>query len=170
MPLTAGRTMKINNCFHEDKLPLPLFSQGGTIRHWSGTARGQPPTPQEIKHWGKRRIVYNLQIHPKNTHLLSACAFVEFSFLQRWREARGMRYWFQLQSAQSYDRRRMYENTQTDSGCLFFISPCASVHSLSLSLPLLEPKTQTQSHSSIETQRDVTPALIFYADVCRSWL
>lgn len=45
-----------------------------------------------------------------------------------------MHYWFQLQSAQSYDRRHTYENTQTDSGCLFFISLCASVLSLSLSL------------------------------------
>lgn len=32
MPLTAGRTMKINNCFHEDKLPHPLFSEGGNVR------------------------------------------------------------------------------------------------------------------------------------------
>lgn len=76
MPLTPGRTVKINNCFHEDKLPLPPFSQGGTACHWCGTARGQPPTPQEIKHWGERHIIYNLQIHTKKNHLISACAFV----------------------------------------------------------------------------------------------
>lgn len=130
MPLTPGRTVKINNCFHEDKLPLPPFSQGGTACHWCGTARGQPPTPQEIKHWGERHIIYNLQIHTKTiwSLLVRLLHDIAFSFLQRWREDHGMHYWFQLQSAQSYDRRHIYENTH---GCFFFISLCASALSLS---------------------------------------
>ncbi len=153
MPLTAGRTMKINNCFHEDKLPLPLFSQGGTVRHWSGTARGQPLTPQGNQ--ALRKETYRIQPTntPKNTHLLSPCAFVAFSFLQRWREARGMRYWFQLQSAQSYDRRHTYENTQTDSGCLFFISLCASVHSLPLTVSPRANNTNTVTLIYWNTER-----------------
>lgn len=133
MPLTAGRTLKINNCLHVDKLPLPPFSHCLPLK-WDCSRTASDSTGNQAL----RREIYHIQPYnytPKTpicSLLVPLLHDVAFSFLQRWREDRGMHYWFQLQSAQSYDRRHTYENTQTDSGCLFFISLCASMHSLSL--------------------------------------
>lgn len=129
-----------------------LFSCFSQLNPSMPSTSEKPSAPERDISYTRHK---NTQIHP-NTLALSVVPLlhvVVFSFLQRWREARDMHYWFQLQSAQSSDRRHTYENTQTDSGCVFFISLCASVLTLSFSLSLFRTHTHTLPPKHIQRRR-----------------